>query len=250
MRMMFSRSRRGLQRSTTAGARARPALHPARRPRAERLHLDRARLRLVGYQPVRGHRGGRLSPVGPCPWRRQRGGAEHAGGSRRNGGVPKVSAKQVTRTIQRQADGLRPRVYKNYDPRAKLMRKTCPGADRAGPGNDPLFKLAMAAGRSRWSDDYFIARKLYPNVDFYSGIVQRAIGIPTVHRDLRAGPHGGLDRPAQQDSTTRTRSAVRANSTSARCGVTSKPLAQLADRRLIATPAPRGLASCRGPLTA
>ena len=72
------------------------------------------------------------------------------------------------------------RVYKNYDPRAKLMQETCKEVLSAlGLENDPLFKLAMELERIALSDPYFVQRKLYPNVDFYSGIVQRAIGIPT-----------------------------------------------------------------------
>src|SRR6476660_1541388 len=71
------------------------------------------------------------------------------------------------------------RVYKNYDPRAKLMRETCYEVlGDLGLGDDPLFKLAMALEKIALEDDYFVLRKLYPNVDFYSGIVQKAIGIP------------------------------------------------------------------------
>ncbi len=71
------------------------------------------------------------------------------------------------------------RVYKNYDPRAKLMQETCDEVLKAlGLENDPLFKLAKALEKIALEDDYFVSRKLYPNVDFYSGIVQRAIGIP------------------------------------------------------------------------
>ena len=71
------------------------------------------------------------------------------------------------------------RVYKNYDPRAKLMQESCKEVLSAlGLENDPLFKLAMALEKIALEDDYFVQRKLYPNVDFYSGIVQRAIGIP------------------------------------------------------------------------
>ena len=71
------------------------------------------------------------------------------------------------------------RVYKNYDPRAKLMRETCYEVlDALGLQNDPLFKLAMALEKVALEDDYFVSRKLYPNVDFYSGIVQSALGIP------------------------------------------------------------------------
>ena len=71
------------------------------------------------------------------------------------------------------------RVYKNYDPRAKLMRETCYEVLNAlGLHDDKLFKLAMALEKIALEDDYFVSRKLYPNVDFYSGIVQRALGIP------------------------------------------------------------------------
>lgn len=71
------------------------------------------------------------------------------------------------------------RVYKNYDPRAKLMRETCHEVlDELGLENDQLFKLAMELERIALEDEYFVERQLYPNVDFYSGIVQRAMGIP------------------------------------------------------------------------
>jgi citrate synthase len=71
------------------------------------------------------------------------------------------------------------RVYKNYDPRAKLMRETCHEVlEELGLQDDPLFKLAMALEKVALEDEYFVSRKLYPNVDFYSGIVQSALGIP------------------------------------------------------------------------
>ncbi len=72
------------------------------------------------------------------------------------------------------------RVYKNFDPRAKLMRETCHEVlTELGLHDDPLFKLAIELERIALEDEYFIEKKLYPNVDFYSGIVQRALGIPT-----------------------------------------------------------------------
>ena len=71
------------------------------------------------------------------------------------------------------------RVYKNYDPRAKLMRETCHEVLEAlGLGNDPLFKLAMTLEKIALEDEYFVARKLYPNVDFYSGLIYQAMGFP------------------------------------------------------------------------
>jgi citrate synthase len=71
------------------------------------------------------------------------------------------------------------RVYKNYDPRAKIIQKTCHEVlDELGLKDDKLFKLAMALEKIALEDEYFVKRKLYPNVDFYSGIVYKAIGIP------------------------------------------------------------------------
>ncbi|HWK47886.1 MAG TPA: citrate synthase [Stellaceae bacterium] len=71
------------------------------------------------------------------------------------------------------------RVYKNFDPRAKIMRETCHEVlDELGSHNDPLLKLAMELERIALEDDYFIEKKLYPNVDFYSGIILKALGFP------------------------------------------------------------------------
>ncbi len=71
------------------------------------------------------------------------------------------------------------RVYKNFDPRATLMRETCHEVlDELGIKDEPLLELAMELERIALEDDYFVERKLYPNVDFYSGIIFRAIGIP------------------------------------------------------------------------
>jgi citrate synthase len=71
------------------------------------------------------------------------------------------------------------RVYKNYDPRAKVLRGAAQGVlEETGRKDDPLFKIAMELERIALEDEYFIEKKLYPNVDFYSGIILRAIGIP------------------------------------------------------------------------
>ncbi|MGE3906536.1 MAG: citrate synthase [Reyranellaceae bacterium] len=71
------------------------------------------------------------------------------------------------------------RVYKNYDPRAKVMQKTCNEVlSELGVKNDPLLQLAVELERIALQDDYFVEKKLYPNVDFYSGIIFRAMGIP------------------------------------------------------------------------
>ena len=99
-----------------------------------------------------------------------------------NGGVAKIGefidqVKDKNSTAKLMGFGHR--VYKNYDPRAKLMRDTCYEVlNELGLSDDPLFKLAMSLEKIALEDDYFVSRKLYPNVDYYSGIVQKAIGIP------------------------------------------------------------------------
>jgi len=71
------------------------------------------------------------------------------------------------------------RVYKNYDPRAKVMRETCHEVLEVAGKNSPLLKIAMKLEKIALEDEYFVQRKLYPNIDFYSGITLNAIGIPT-----------------------------------------------------------------------
>ena len=122
-----------------------------------------------------------------CLWGPAHGGANEAalnmlGDIQRQGGVARIGefvAKVKDKNSGVKLMGFGHRVYKNYDPRAKLMRETCHEVLEAlGLQNDPLFKLAMELEKIALEDEYFVARKLYPNVDFYSGIVQRAIGIP------------------------------------------------------------------------
>lgn len=123
-----------------------------------------------------------------CLWGPAHGGANEAAlqmleDLQANGGIDKVG--EFMEKVKDKSSGVRlmgfgHRVYKNYDPRAKLMQETCKEVLQAlGLENDPLFKLAMELERIALEDPYFVERKLYPNVDFYSGIVQRAIGIPT-----------------------------------------------------------------------
>lgn len=71
------------------------------------------------------------------------------------------------------------RVYKNYDPRAEIMRDTCYEVLKELGINDPLLELAMELEKAALADEYFIEKKLYPNVDFYSGIILKAMGFPT-----------------------------------------------------------------------
>jgi citrate synthase len=122
-----------------------------------------------------------------CLWGPAHGGANEAALAmlydiQREGGIARIGefiarVKDKNSTVRLMGFGHR--VYKNYDPRAKLMRETCHEVlGELGLQDDPLFKLAMALEKIALEDDYFVSRKLYPNVDFYSGIVQKAIGIP------------------------------------------------------------------------
>jgi citrate synthase len=122
-----------------------------------------------------------------CLWGPAHGGANEAAlqmlqDIHRDGGVEKIGefvAKVKDKNSNVKLMGFGHRVYKNYDPRAKLMRETCHEVlNELGLQNDPLFKLAMALEKIALEDEYFVSRKLYPNVDFYSGIVQSALGIP------------------------------------------------------------------------
>jgi len=93
--------------------------------------------------------------------------------------IPEFIAKVKDKNSGVKLMGFGHRVYKNFDPRAKLMRETCHEVlEELGLHDDPLFKLAMALEKVALEDEYFVSRKLYPNVDFYSGIVQSALGIP------------------------------------------------------------------------
>jgi len=122
-----------------------------------------------------------------CLWGPAHGGANEAAlqmlmDIQKDGGVAKLGefvSKVKDKNSGVKLMGFGHRVYKNYDPRAKLMQETCREVlDELGLHDDPLFKLAMALEKVALEDDYFVSRKLYPNVDFYSGIVQRAMGIP------------------------------------------------------------------------
>ena len=130
--------------------------------------------------------------------------------------------KNIDKTIARAKDknsgfrlmGFGHRVYKNYDPRAKIIRATCHQVLEKLGRDDPTLELAMRLEEIALKDDYFIEKKLYPNVDFYSGIIYRALGIP-VHmmtvmfaiartvgwvshwQEMISDPHMKIGRPRQ-----------------------------------------------------
>jgi citrate synthase len=106
------------------------------------------------------------------------------------------------------------RVYKNFDPRAKIIKEACDALLEKLGIHDPLLDLAMRLEQVALQDPYFVERKLYPNVDYYSGIIMRAIGIPTnmftvlfaigrlpgwiAHwREVRVNSTARIDRPRQ-----------------------------------------------------
>ncbi len=96
------------------------------------------------------------------------------------------SGETIEQTIARAKDkndpfrlmGFGHRVYKNFDPRAKLIQKMCHDLLKELDGDQPLFELAMELEKATLADEYFVQRRLYPNVDFYSGIILRALDIP------------------------------------------------------------------------
>ena len=93
--------------------------------------------------------------------------------------VEKFIAKAKDKDDPFRLMGFGHRVYKNYDPRATIIRKTCHEVlEEMGMANDPQLELAVRLEEIALSDDYFVERKLYPNVDFYSGLIYRALGIP------------------------------------------------------------------------
>jgi citrate synthase len=133
------------------------------------------------------------------------------------------SAKNIEKFVVKAKDkddpfrlmGFGHRVYKNHDPRATIIRKACHDVlEKLGRVDTPLFDLALKLEEIALKDDYFVEKKLYPNVDFYSGIIYRALGIPTSMftvmfaiartvgwvshwREMIVDPDGRIGRPRQ-----------------------------------------------------
>ena len=93
--------------------------------------------------------------------------------------IPEYVAKAKDKNDSFRLMGFGHRVYKNFDPRATVMRQTCHEVLKELNIQDPLLDVAMELERIALEDEYFVSKKLYPNVDFYSGIILKAIGIPT-----------------------------------------------------------------------
>ena len=101
----------------------------------------------------------------------------HMIGNEKN--IPKYIERAKDRDDSFRLMGFGHRVYKNFDPRAKVMKETCHEILKQLDVSDPVLPIAMELERIALEDEYFIQKKLYPNVDFYSGIILRALGFPT-----------------------------------------------------------------------
>jgi citrate synthase len=134
----------------------------------------------------------------------------HQSGEKLESFVARVKDKDAHSRLM----GFGHRVYKNFDPRAQIIKEACDALLKKLGINDPLLELAMRLEEVALKDPYFIERKLYPNVDYYSGIIMRAVGIPTnmftvlfaigrlpgwiAHwREVRVSGTGRIDRPRQ-----------------------------------------------------
>ena len=208
---------------------ARRAVHPPRRPRAELRHHRHAHGRLRPRRPVHQHGLGRRRPLRPAPRRRQRGRHPHAHRDR----------------VDRQHPGLHRVGEARQAPHARASATACTRATTRGPtiikqtadevfaitGKNPLLDIALALEEVALSDDYFISRKLYPNVDFYSGLIYQAMGFPMeMFTVLFAIPRTAAGWRTGWSCSSRTRrSPGPASSTSGpRCATTS-PSASAAD---------------------
>ncbi|MDA0282310.1 MAG: citrate synthase [Planctomycetota bacterium] len=133
---------------------------------------------------------------------------------RDGGGIDKYVAKAKDKSDPFRLFGFGHRVYKNFDPRATILRKSAEGVLNRLGINDPMLEIARQLEEVALRDEYFIERNLYPNVDFYSGIIYRAMGIPTdmftvmfalgrlpgwiAHwKELREDPSSRINRPRQ-----------------------------------------------------
>ena len=181
LRMTFGVPGHRLRDRPRPGPGRRPAPRAARRPRAELLDLDGAARRA----PRRPTSSPRCPPAStPCS------GPLHGGANQavlemleRIQGAH-FSTEEFMTKVKNKEDGVRlmgfgHRVYKNYDPRAAIIKNTAHEILAKTAGGDQLLEIAMGLEEIALADDYFIERKLYPNVDFYTGLIYKAMGFPT-----------------------------------------------------------------------
>ena len=178
-----------------AGQGARRAVHPARRPRAELLDQRGPLGRLLARStPTPRSRPASAALYGPL-----HGGANEAvlRMLRRIGSKENIPAFiEGVKNGNERLMGFGHRVYKNYDPRAKIIKKACDDVFEV-TGVNPLLEIAQELEKIALEDEYFVKRKLYPNVDFYSGLIYEALPVPAgdVHGAVRHRPHAGLAGP-------------------------------------------------------
>ena len=207
---------------------AEPAPHPARRPRAELLHVDRAPRRSAAGQPLRvdlapaSARSGARSTAAPTRRCSRCSTAIHKR-RRRRAEVRRRSRRTRTRNFRLMGFGHR--VYKNFDPRAKIIKAAADKVLAKLGIKDPLLDIAKALEEAALKDSYFVERKLYPNVDFYSRHHLPRAGLPDehVHGAVRARPPARLDRPLEGDDggpDDQDRAARGRSTRGRRCGTT------------------------------
>ena len=208
---------------------ARRAVHPARRPRAELLDQRRP----LGRAPRRSTPTPRSRPGVAALYGPLHGGANEAvlRMLRRIGSMDNIPAFiEGVKNGNERLMGFGHRVYKNYDPRAKIIKKACDDVFEV-TGVNPLLKIAQELEKIALEDEYFVSRKLYPNVDFYSGLIYEALPVPAgdVHGAVRHRPHarlagpvagagagqGAEDRPPQADLHRRPHARLRPRRASA-----------------------------------
>ena len=220
---------RDVQRRSGGRRGARPAVHPARRSRAERQHVDGAPRGLDGRQSLRRDFRGRVGALGSGAWRRQRSRARDARADRHRRQDPEVPGDGQGQVQPLPADGLRSsRLQELRSAREDHPRRCATRCSRSSASTDnPLFELALRLEEIALKDEYFVARKLYPNVDFYSGIIYTRArhSALDVHGDVRDRAHRGLGGALAGDDlrSRRCASAVRASSTPARRSATTSP---------------------------
>ena len=197
-------------------ARARAAADPARGPRAERVDLDGAPRRLDRARTSsRRSRPASTPSTARCTAARTRPCSTCSARIRESG----ESVQRFVERVKNKEDGVKlmgfgHRVYKNYDPRAKLVKESADEVLEALGVSDPLLDLAKELEAIALADDYFKERRLYPNVDFYTGVIYKAMGFPTrmftvlfaigrlpgwlAHwREMQADPQTKIGRPQQ-----------------------------------------------------
>ena len=197
--MLFKMTELKYEPDPAARAGARRPVHPARRPRAELLDAARC----ARSAPRRSTRTRRSRPASPRSTAR----CTAAPTSRCCGCCAGSSPRRTSRTSSQGVKdgkerlmGFGHRVYKNYDPRAKIIKKAADDVFEV-TGVNPLLDIALELEKIALEDEYFVKRKLYPNVDFYSGLIYEALQHAGrhVHRAVRDPAHERLDRPVAGD---------------------------------------------------